>query len=103
MKQPNASRAIKKLEELGVIIRGEKIGRISTWRLNPNAGWKGKVKGLRPALEAVEPKKPPLHEYKCRYAPPPAVALRQTLTFTPSRLFGFPRNGREAPSIFRMD
>src|SRR3954471_11656155 len=56
MKQPNVSRAIKKLEELGVIIRGEKVGKVSAWRLNPNAGWKGKVKDLRPALEAVEPK-----------------------------------------------
>jgi biotin operon repressor len=55
MKRPNVSRAIKKLEELGVIIRGKKVGRISAWRLNPNAGWKGKVKNLRPALKAVEP------------------------------------------------
>jgi CTP-dependent riboflavin kinase len=54
MKQPNVSRAIKKLEELGIIIRGEKIGKISAWRLNPNAGWKGKAKDLQPALHAVE-------------------------------------------------
>ena len=55
MRQSNVSRAIKKLEELGVIIRGPKVGKISAWRLNPNAGWKGKVKDLRPALQAVEP------------------------------------------------
>ncbi len=56
MQQPNVSRAIKKLEELGIILRSAKVGKISAWRLNPNAGWKGKVKDLRPALDAVETK-----------------------------------------------
>lgn len=54
MKQPNVSRAMKKLEDLGIILRGKKVGRISAYRLNPNAGWKGKVRDLRPALHAVE-------------------------------------------------
>ena len=54
MQRPNVARAIKKLEELGILIREKKVGRISAWRLNPNAGWKGKVKDLRPALHAVE-------------------------------------------------
>ena len=54
MQRPNVTRAIKKLEELGIIIRGEKVGRIYAWRLNPNAGWKGKVKDLQPALHAAE-------------------------------------------------
>src|SRR5215208_5222578 len=54
MKQPNVSRSMKKLEDLGIILRGAKIGRICAYRLNPNAGWKGKVKDLRPALHAVE-------------------------------------------------
>jgi hypothetical protein len=54
MQRLNVARAIKKLEELGVILRGAKVGRVSAWRLNPNAGWKGKVKDLRPALKAVE-------------------------------------------------
>lgn len=41
-------RATKKLEQLGIILRGpEEIH--SCWRLNPNAGWKGKVKDLRQA------------------------------------------------------
>jgi Crp-like helix-turn-helix domain len=54
MKRPNVSRAMKKLEDLGIILKGAKVGRISAYRLNPNAGWKGKVKDLRPALHAVE-------------------------------------------------
>lgn len=55
MKRPNVSRAMKKLEDLGIILRGAKTKRITAYRLNPNAGWKGKVKDLRPALKAVEP------------------------------------------------
>ena len=59
MQPPNVHRAIKKLEELGVILRGPKVGRSSSWRLNPNAGWKGKVTNLRQAqrqhLELVKP------------------------------------------------
>jgi Winged helix-turn-helix DNA-binding len=47
----NVNRAIRKLEELGILIRGPKIGKSCSWRLNPNAGWKGKVKELRPAIE----------------------------------------------------
>ena len=45
----NVHRAIKQLEALGVIIRGPKVGRSSSWRLNPQAGWKGKVVHLREA------------------------------------------------------
>src|SRR3954469_2179874 len=44
MHRQHVNRAIRQLEELGVIIRGPKVGRSSSWRLNPNAGWKGKVK-----------------------------------------------------------
>jgi DNA-binding transcriptional ArsR family regulator len=51
MPKQNVNRAIKKLEELGIIIRGPKVGKSSSWRLNPNAGWKGRVKELRPAIE----------------------------------------------------
>lgn len=51
MHRQSVNRAIRKLEELGVILRGPKVGRSSTWRLNPNAGWKGKVKDLKPALQ----------------------------------------------------
>jgi MarR family len=62
MQQPNVSRAIKKLEELGIILRGPKIGKIAAWRLNPNAGWKGKVKDLRPALHAAQKQGKEHHE-----------------------------------------
>lgn len=43
------NRAFKQLEDLGIIIRGPKVGRSSSWKLNPNAGWKGKVTHLRAA------------------------------------------------------
>ena len=51
MRPQNVHRAMRRLEELGVIIRGPKVGRSSSWRFNPEAGWKGKVKDLGPALE----------------------------------------------------
>ena len=38
MHKQSVNRAIRKLKELGIIIRGPKVGRISSWRLNPNAG-----------------------------------------------------------------
>src|SRR5215212_7606840 len=50
MKKQSVNRAIHKLEELGIIIRGPKVGKNSSWKLNPNAGWKGRVKELRPAI-----------------------------------------------------
>lgn len=49
LKPPSVHRAIKKLESLGVILRGPKVGRSSSWRLNPHAGWKGKITNLREA------------------------------------------------------
>jgi hypothetical protein len=51
MDRQNVHRAMKKLEDLGVILRGPKAGRSSSWKLNPNAGWKGKVRDLGPALD----------------------------------------------------
>ena len=51
MKRQSVHRAIKQLEDLGVILRGPKAGRSSSWKLNPNAGWKGKVRNLGPALD----------------------------------------------------
>ena len=45
----NVHRSMKRLEELGIILRGPKVGRSSSWRLNPQAGWKGKVVHLREA------------------------------------------------------
>ena len=46
LKQPNVSRAIKVLEEKEIILRGPKVGRSYAFMLNPNFGWKGKVKNL---------------------------------------------------------
>ncbi len=46
LKRPNVSRAIKLLEEKRIIIRGPKIGRSYAYMLNPEFGWKGKVKNL---------------------------------------------------------
>ncbi len=37
------SKAMKKLVDKGVIIKGPKIGRASAYKLNINYGWKGKV------------------------------------------------------------
>ena len=49
MHKQAVNRAIKQLEDLGVILRGPKVGRSSSWRLNPHAGWKGKVSKLHQA------------------------------------------------------
>ena len=46
IKKQNVSKAIKLLEEKGIILRGPKIGRAYAFRLNPDFGWKGKVKNL---------------------------------------------------------
>jgi DNA-binding transcriptional ArsR family regulator len=45
----NVSRALALLERKGVLLRGPKVGKSYGWRLNPNFGWKGKVKGMRDA------------------------------------------------------
>ncbi len=45
----SVNRAIKKLETMGILLRGAKVGQTVSWRLNPNAGWKGKVVDLREA------------------------------------------------------
>lgn len=46
LKRPNVSRAIKLLEKKEIIIRGPKVGRCYAFMLNPEFGWKGKVKNL---------------------------------------------------------
>ncbi len=46
LKQPAVSRAMKVLEEKGIILRGPKVGRSYAFMLNPEFGWKGKVKNL---------------------------------------------------------
>jgi DNA-binding transcriptional regulator GbsR (MarR family) len=46
LKQPAVSRAIKVLEDKQIILRGPKVGRSYAFMLNPEFGWKGKVKNL---------------------------------------------------------
>ena len=46
MKKQDVSSAVKLLEKKEIIIRGPKIGRSYSFRLNPMLGWKGDVKNL---------------------------------------------------------
>jgi DNA-binding transcriptional ArsR family regulator len=46
MKPSNLSRAIRKLVEKGLIIKGPKMGRTSAYKLNSKYAWKGKVTNL---------------------------------------------------------
>ena len=46
MKKQNVSKAISLLETKGIIFRGPRIGKSYAFRLNPDFGWKGKVKNL---------------------------------------------------------
>ena len=49
MRKSKVSMAIKLLADKKIILRGPKVGRSSSFRLNPNYGWKGKVSSLREA------------------------------------------------------
>ena len=49
MRKQNVSRAIAVLANKSIVLRGPKIARSSSFRLNPHYGWKGKVKNLRDA------------------------------------------------------
>lgn len=51
MKQPAISRAVKLLTDKEIILRGPKIGVVSSYRLNPHYGWKGKVQNLTKARQ----------------------------------------------------
>ena len=46
MHRPDVSKAIKVLETKEIILRGPKVGRFYAFMLNPEFGWKGKVKNL---------------------------------------------------------
>lgn len=46
MKRPSVSRQIALLEKKQVILRGPRVGRSWTWRLNPEYGWKGNLRSL---------------------------------------------------------
>ena len=51
MQRPNVSAAITRLEALGVLLRGPKAGRSSTFRLNPSFGWRGSASNHQKALK----------------------------------------------------
>jgi len=51
MKRSNVSAAIKRLIDRGIILKGPKIGRSNTYRLNPQYGWKGSAKSHQRALQ----------------------------------------------------
>lgn len=51
MHRSDVSKAISKLETEGVLIRGPKAGRSSTFRLNPSFGWKGSASNHKKALK----------------------------------------------------
>ena len=54
LKRSNVSLAIKILVDKGILIQGPKVGRSFAYRLNPDYGWKGKVKNLNEYRKEVE-------------------------------------------------
>lgn len=50
MRTPHVSRSIGNLIKLGVLIKGPKVGRFATYRMNPAYGWKGKPKNYQGAV-----------------------------------------------------
>lgn len=49
MQKTHVSRAMKVLTSKQIVLEGPKVGRSRCYRLNPNYGWKGKVKTLQEA------------------------------------------------------
>ena len=49
MHKEQVSRAMKLLTAKQIVLEGPKVGRSKCYRLNPNYGWKGKVKTLQEA------------------------------------------------------
>jgi predicted transcriptional regulator len=56
MDKSQVSRAMKRLIERGIILKGPKIGRSNTYRLNPHYGWKGSAKSHQKALQEAADK-----------------------------------------------
>ena len=50
----NVSKAIKLLVCKGILLQGPKVGRSFAYRLNPDYGWKGKVKNLNEYRKEIE-------------------------------------------------
>jgi len=46
LQKTNVSRAVKILCGKGIILKGPKVGRSITYRLNSDYGWKGKIKNF---------------------------------------------------------
>ena len=53
MKLPNFNRCLSDLAKEGVILRGPKVGRMGSLKLNPEYGWKGTAKNHIIALDEV--------------------------------------------------
>ncbi len=51
MKRQNLNRALSRLEKEKILFRGPRVGRSTTFRLNPNYGWKGSAKKHNEALK----------------------------------------------------
>ena len=49
MQKTHVSRAMRILTTKQIVLEGPKVGRSKCYRLNPNYGWKGKVKTLQEA------------------------------------------------------
>ncbi len=47
MKKENVSRAMRLLTSKQIVLEGPRVGKSKCYRLNPNYGWKGKVKTLQ--------------------------------------------------------
>lgn len=56
MKRANVSRAIKQLTDKGILVKGPKLGRTYSYKLNSTYGWKGKVIKLFEEMEEPKPK-----------------------------------------------
>jgi DNA-binding transcriptional ArsR family regulator len=56
MSAPSFSRAMKRLAELEIIVKGPKVGTSQTYRMNPSVGWKGSAKNHFTALQEAKAK-----------------------------------------------
>lgn len=54
MHKQNVNRAIKELVEQDIILKGPKVGRNVTYRLNPNIGWRGSAQNHQQALRTAD-------------------------------------------------
>ncbi len=57
MHRPDVSKAMKVLEDKEIILRGPKVGRSYAFMLNPDFGWKGKVRNLEEYRQQREDQK----------------------------------------------